>query len=260
MNDYPDLSHPAIDAMMRAGDPAQAAEWAERARLLGRNLSAAAGELRTVIAMVPATWSDGTGSSRMVAELTVVADRLDLLADLLAGQPASCAGLIGEAASALALAQESSDAAPAAGNGPAEYSVAGRRDLRAAADIALGRRDGRIVLLDAARLAAGERATLLDERYRTVLARLTPPPQPPRQVPDARGDVAPADQPRPMADATPGTATNLGSAMNPGSATNPGIGAGAMVGGADDWRHTWLVEDRDLYATGPSVRPVIGGG
>ena len=43
MNDYPDLSHPAIDAMMRAGDPAQAAEWAERARLLGRNLSAAAG-------------------------------------------------------------------------------------------------------------------------------------------------------------------------------------------------------------------------
>ncbi|MDB4967481.1 MAG: hypothetical protein JWN44_3170, partial [Myxococcales bacterium] len=30
--------------------------------------------------------------------------------------------------------------------------------------------------------------------------------------------------------------------------------------GADDWRHTWLVEDRDLYATGPSVQPVIGGG
>ena len=174
MNDYPDLSHPAIDAMMRAGDPAQAAEWAERARLLGRNLSAAAGELRTVIAMVPATWSDGTGSSRMIAELTAVADRLELLADLLAGQPASCAGLIGEAASALAAAQESSDAAPAAGNGPAEYSVAGRRDLRATADIALGRMDGRIVLLDAARLAAGERATLLDERYRTVTGQADP--------------------------------------------------------------------------------------
>jgi hypothetical protein len=252
MNDYPDLSHPAIDAMMRAGDPAQAAEWAERARLLGRNLSAAAGELRTVIAMVPVTWSDGTGSSRMVAELTVVADRLDLLADLLAGQPASCAGLIGEAASALAAAQDSSDAAP--GNGPADYSVAGRRHSRASADIALGRMDGRIVLLDAARLAAGERATLLDERYRTVLARLTPPPQPPLSVLDARDDVAPSDQPRPTADATPGMATN------PGIATNPGLGAGAMVGGADDWRHTWLVEDRDLYATGPSVEPVVGGG
>jgi hypothetical protein len=44
MNDYPDLSHPAIDAMMRAGDPAQAAEWAERARLLGRRRRAANGD------------------------------------------------------------------------------------------------------------------------------------------------------------------------------------------------------------------------
>jgi len=88
----------------------------------------------------------------------------------------------------------------------------------------------------------------------------------------ARGDIASAGQPRPTADATTGMATNPGKAMHPGSAmapgsamtpgiaTNPGIGAGAMVGGADDWRHTWLVEDRDLYATGPSVRPVIGGG
>ena len=119
--------------------------------------------------------------------------------------------------------------------------------------------DGRIVLLDASRLAAGEPATLLDERYRTVLARLTPPPQPPRPVLDARADVVPTDQPGPTADATPGIAANPGTAINPGIATNPGIGAGAMVGGADDWRHTWLVEDRDLYATGPSVQPVIGG-
>jgi hypothetical protein len=43
-------------------------------------------------------------------------------------------------------------------------------------------------------------------------------------------------------------------------ATNPGIGAGAVLGSADDRRQTWLIEDRDLYATGPAVPPVIGGG
>jgi hypothetical protein len=242
--------------MMRAGDPTQATEWVERVRGLGRNLAAAAAELRSMIATVPAAWSDGPGSSRMIADLTAVAGHLQLLADLLAGRPASSAGLISEAASWLAAAQAAADAASAPGTGPAESFGTWRRD------IALGRMDGQIVLLDAARLAAGERATLLDDRYRTALARLTAPPQPSRAVLDAGGAVAPTDHAGPTTDTAPGTATNpgIGIGADPAIGANPGVGPGAMSGGAADWRQTWFVEDRDLYATGPSVQPVIGGG
>jgi hypothetical protein len=130
----------------------------------------------------------------MIADLTAVADHLQLLADLLAGQPASSGGLISEAASWLAAAQAAADAASAPGTGSAESFGTGRRD------IALGRMDGH------------------------------------------------RDEP------------GIGIGANPGTGANPGVGPGAMSGGAADWRQTWLVEDRDLYATGPSVQPVTGGG
>ncbi len=260
MNDYPDDSHAAIEAMVRAGDPAQAAEWADRARALGRNLAVASGELRKVIASVPAAWSDGPASGRMIADLTAVADHLELVADLLAGQSASCAGLISDAAATLAAAQGASGS----DHGPGDALMGAGRG-----DIGLGRIDGRIVLLDAARLAAGERATLLDDRYRTVLARLTPPPLIPGAVLGAggignadgrRADPTPV-RPRPEAPgATPiGQSGHPDPAASSGIATNPAMGTGALVGGAGDWRQTWLVEDRDLYGTGPSVQPVIGG-
>jgi len=46
-------------------------------------------------------------------------------------------------------------------------------------------------------------------------------------------------------------AAGVGRPMAPGSV----IGGGETGG----YRVTWLVEDRDLYRTGPTVRPVIDG-
>src|SRR6478609_10937069 len=134
MNDYADHAHARIDAMLWAGDPTHTAEWADRARVIGRSLAVAAGRLRAVIARVPAAWSDGPASDRMIADLTVVAGHLEQVADLLTGQPASCAGLVSDAVTALAAAQ-----------GPAPLQASVGSGL---GDIGLGRTDGRIILLD----------------------------------------------------------------------------------------------------------------
>jgi len=254
MNDYADHAHARIDAMLWAGDPTHTAEWADRARVIGRSLAVAAGRLRAVIARVPAAWSDGPASDRMIADLTVVAGHLEQVADLLTGQPASCAGLVSDAVTALAAAQ-----------GPAPLQASVGSGL---GDIGLGRTDGRIILLDAPRLAAGERATQLDDRYRTALARLPPPPGAPREVLDAAGIGAHSSAEASIGPTGARSEAQVGapidqdpatSAATPGMATNPAMGVGAVPGLTGGWRHTWLVEDRDLYGTGPSVQPVIGG-
>ena len=129
-------------------------------------------------------------------------DYLDVLADGLSGQSSSYSDVVGQAGADLAAAQPPAVLPPPPPPGLSVGSLQADKhqsivamSLNPIADpIAMQNMEAsynaRIDAAVAAQQLAGQTATSLDERYRTVLARLTPPPEPPASVSDA-GTTAP---------------------------------------------------------------------
>jgi hypothetical protein len=190
MNDYLGTSHEAIYDMVQLGEPGQSHGWARDVSDISRELGTQIADLREQCARIASVWSDGVGSVRLTADLGAVIEYLQVLADGMSGQSASYANLTVQAAADLAAAQPPSVLPPPPVVSTVDLNAEARQIT--AASVAPGVKEAEVAQLtreiaanQAARIKAGETATRLDNEYRTALARLTPPPEPPPIVLDA---------------------------------------------------------------------------
>jgi len=194
VNDYIGDSHEDIYRIVTLGQPRQLSNWAAGITGIRRELVPPTQELRDLLATVPETWSDGSGSERFSADLAAVVEYLEILGDGLSGLPASYSDLIGQAGSDLEAAQKPAalppppspglDTASLESDHALSHRVIADPVIRAQSDAAY---TTKIAQAEAARLLAGATATTLDDHYRTVAARLTAPPTPPAVVLEAAG-------------------------------------------------------------------------
>jgi hypothetical protein len=252
VNDYLGTSHEAIYNMVQKGEPGQSNRWATDVSGIGRDLGTQIASLREQCALIETAWSDGVGSVRLTADLGAVIDYLQVLADGLSGQSASYSNLTVQAAADLAAAQPPSALPPPPVATPTlDLSASIQQINGSPVDLAVAQQQvaelERVKAANhAAWLKAGETATTLDNEYRTAIARLTPPPEPPSIVLDA----ATAD-----------------GAVDPRAATESAAGVGVSAGGSGQHPATggsvsgWSV-DRYLPAgtSGGSVGQAVPSG
>ncbi|MET0864033.1 MAG: hypothetical protein ABWZ98_06840 [Nakamurella sp.] len=232
MNDYAGTSHEAIYAMVKAGQPGQVNSYAGKVNGIRNRLGAHIAGLREQLAQLPMVWSDGAGSERLTGDLTAISEYLDVLANGLSGQPSSYSNLVTQAAADLSAALPPAVLPPPPPPGSDSSSLQSEKHESMMAmglnpaitpgqtEVVAASYDAKIAQAEQARQLAGETATTLDNSYRTLLARLTPPAEPPATVAEAASTspvappagTGPAGDPAAMAGlAGGGTGTGGGS-------------------------------------------------
>ena len=274
MNDYAATSHEAIYAMVKAGRPGQVNGYAAAVNDIRNQLGGHIAGLREQLEQLPSVWSDGAGSERLTTDLGAVSNYLEVLADGLSGQSSSYADLVTQAAADLTAAQPPAVLPPPP---PPGLDVGSLQSDKHMSVMAVGMNpaappgqlqmveanyDARIDAAVAAQQLAGQTATTLDNKYRTVLARLTPPPEPPATVTEAAGTspVAPAVDSGSADDRTGSGGINGGGGLSTGDGVfaTGGSGSGSTAG-AFPSNATPAGATAAGWSTAPSAAPGAAG-